>query len=90
MGDYICFACDAGVMVGAGSVLPVSCVGLLWRGLRSVVGCLGLALVFVWGGAPWGVGGGGLIAIFRGCFTSAGGDFILAGGLGAGLSLYWV
>ena len=90
MGDYICFACDAGVMVGAGSGLPVSCVGLLWRGLRSVVGCLGLALVFVWGGAPWGVGGGGLIAIFRGCFASAGGDFILAGGLGAGLSLYWV
>ena len=37
-------------------------------GLRWVAGCLGLALVFVWGGAlRWG-GGGGLIAIFLGLF----------------------
>ena len=58
-------------------------------GLQSVAGYLGLALVFGWGGAPRG-GGGGLIAIFRGFFGSANKIFILAGALGTGLSFYGV
>ena len=35
---------------------------------------------------PW----GGFISIFRGFFASVGGVFVLAGGLGAGLSFYGV
>ena len=54
-------------------------------GLRWVAGCLGLALVFVWGGAlRW--GGGGLIAIFLGLFCWCWQNF--GGGLAAWLSLY--
>ena len=45
----------------------------------------------VWGGAPRGGGGaGGLVTIFRGFSASASGVFVLAGGLGAGLSFYGV
>ena len=60
--------------------------GAFKSGLQSVAGYLGLALVFVWGGALR----GGLIAIFIGLFATVGGIFILAGGLGAGLSFYGV
>ena len=56
---------------------------------QSFTGYSGLALVFVWGGALR-VGGGGFISIFRGFFASVGGVFVLAGGLGAGLSFYGV
>ena len=43
--------------------------------------------VCVWGG---GVGERALVAIFRGFSASASGVFVLAGGLGAGLSFYGV
>ena len=49
---------------------------------------LGLAVVFVWGGAR---GGGGVISVFHGFSGSIGGAFVLVvGGLGAGLSFYGV
>ena len=48
--------------------------------LRLVAGYLGLALVFVWGGAPR----GGLMAILRDFFGSANEFFILAGGCALG------
>ena len=54
--------------------------------LQWLGGYLGLAVVFVWGGAS----GGGLISVFRGFSAGIGGAFILAGGLGAGLSSYGV
>ena len=41
-------------------------------------------------GAAGGGGAGGLVTIFRGFSASASGVFILAGGLGAGLSFYGV
>ena len=44
-----------------------------------------LHLVFVWGGARR---GGGLIAVSHGFSAGIGGAFILAGGLGAGLSFH--
>ena len=54
-------------------------------GLRWLEGYLGLALVFVWGGAQW---GGGFVSVFWEFFASIGGAFILAGGLGNVLSFY--
>ena len=57
--------------------------------LQLVAGYLRLALVFVWGGAlRGGRGGGGIGPFFRGVCASIGKVFILAGGLGAGLSFY--
>ena len=53
--------------------------------LRLVTGCLGLALAFLGGGSPR--AGGGVFANFRDFFAGVGGDFILAGGLGTGLSV---
>ena len=47
--------------------------------LRSFAGCVGLALVFVWGGALCGGGGGG-----GGFFAGVGGAFVLAGGWALG------
>ena len=63
-------------------VVDVSLVRLQW-----LAGYLGLALVFVWGGAQ---GRGRLISGFREFCSSIGGAFILAVGLGAGLSFYGV
>ena len=60
-------------------------VYLVW--LRWSTGYLGLALVFVGGG---GGRGGGLNCGFQGFFASIGEIFILAGGLGTGLSFYGV
>ena len=54
---------------------------ILWCGLRSFAGYLGLALVF---------GRGGVDFCFGGIFAGAGGGFLLAGGLGAGLLFYGV
>ena len=51
---------------------------MLWHFLRWVAGYLGLALVFVWGGAQ--LGGGGVS-------SRVGGALVFGGGLGAGLSL---
>ena len=55
-------------------------------GLRWLAGYLGLALVFLWGGAQW--GGGRVVSVFWEFFASSGGAFILAGGLDTGLSFY--
>ena len=42
-------------------------------------------------GVGWRTAGGeGLVSVFQGFSASAGGAFILAGGLGAGLSFYGV
>ena len=57
-------------------------VYLVW--LRWSTGYLGLALVFVGGER------GGLNCGFQGFFASIGEIFILAGGLGTGLSFYGV
>ena len=55
--------------------------------LQWVAGCLGLALVFVWGNAQsWcGGDGGGVVSIYRDFASSVGEAFILAGRLCAGL-----
>ena len=52
------------------------------RCLQWLAGCLGLAMVFVRSGAQR----RGVISVFRGFSSSIGKDFILAGGLGIGLS----
>ena len=54
--------------------------------LQSRRECLGLALVSMWGGALR----GSLISGFQDFFASIGKAFILARGLGAGLSFYLV
>ena len=54
--------------------------------LQSGTGYLRLALVFVWNARR----GKGLVAIFRDFFASIGKIFILAGGLGTGLSFYGI
>ena len=56
--------------------------GGLVFGLQLVAGCVGLALVFVWGTHR----GKGLIAIFRDAFASTSKIFILTGRLGTFLS----
>ena len=48
--------------------------------LQWLTGYLGLAVVFVWGGAS----GGSLISVFRGFSAGIGGAFILAGGWALG------
>ena len=48
---------------------------------------MGLALVFLWGSV---LRVGGLVAIFGKFFAIVGEDFIVAGGLVAGLSFYGV
>ena len=59
-----------------------------WR-LQWLTEYLGLALVFVWGGAQWGVGGG-LVSALQGFYCSISKAFILSGRLGVGLSFYGV
>ena len=63
--------CIAGAFISSGVISG--------GGLQSVAGYLGLALVLGWGG-----GGGSLVAVFWGSFTSAGGIFILPGGCALG------
>ena len=65
--------------------IPAVKVTVLYRsagGFKGLTGYLGLALVFVRGGAQW---GGGVNFYFQEFSTSVNKAFILAGGLGAGL-----
>ena len=65
--------------------IPTVKVTVLYRGpggFRGFTGYLGLALVFVRGGAQW---GGGVKFYFQEFSASVNRAFILAGGLGAGL-----
>ena len=65
--------------------IPTVKVTVLYRGpggFRGFTGYLGLALVFVRGGAQW---GGWVKFYFQEFSASVSGAFILAGGLGAGL-----
>ena len=66
-----------------GDLGQVGIGGCGFRG-RGLTGCLGLALVFVWGGAQR--GRGGLISVFGKFSASIGKTFTLAWRLGAGLS----
>ena len=64
--------------------IPAVKVTVLYRsagGFKGLTGYLGLALVFVRGGAQW----GGVKFYFQEFSTSVNKAFILAGGLGAGL-----
>ena len=64
--------------------IPAVKVTVLYRsagGFKGLTGDLGLALVFVRGGAQW----GGVNFYFQEFSTSVNKAFILAGGLGAGL-----
>ena len=84
---YLCRVLLPAVAGFLGLGLYVWVVGIPVAVVAGGGGLRWLALVFVWGGARWGVGGG-LISFFRVFSSSVSGAFILAGGLGAGLSFY--
>ena len=63
-----------------------------YSGSNALGGCSGSRGIwgYLWFSCGVAHGGGGLISVFQGLSASAGGAFILAGGMGAGLSFYGI